>query len=284
MSKSKKSALVGGTVATHGAVAGSVGQSVAVAVGVPIAKFTNADSAAVELRAIGEGFAKSHRATVDAEGPLRIRFADACEALGVPITGEGDAARYDKDSEAGKAVSKFLRDGALDAIRQDRGYDLMVHRVGAEDKYLPVAVWSTLAQRFVPVADAPVANFAITAALALDGDLKKMEGQALAPYGMKAWLRGGLSGPRPDGVTKGMRDSLMNVADQCVSRAWRDTMPGGGSAPRVPRDLEAWLKDTVKVLESRVKSYHKENGDDACATIAEAKAAWERMAREVLKS
>lgn len=278
---SKSNARKGNTVAASGTAAGSVGQAVAVAVGG--GKFATPEAAQTELRGIGQGFAAAAAAQRDAEAPLRIRFADACEALGVPVVGTGDEARYDRDSERGKMVSKFLKEGALQAIRQDKGYDLKVHRVGSEDKYLPVAVWANLHKRFVPAPDAPVANFVITAAFALDANLKLLEGPAVAPYGMKAWLRGGVTGMRPDGIGKGFRDTLMNVADQCVSRAWANTMPGGGTRSK-SKDLEAWLKDTVKVLESRIKSYHKDNGDDSCASVEKAKAAWERMAREVMQS
>ena len=163
---------------------------------------------------------------------FRESFRELCSLAGVPIVKDADGREvFNRDSEVGKALHKVLHDMATDEARKREHYSVKVHKVGQDDKFLPVRIWSSLFSKWLPVnksgqvaekGDELIeANHVFTASFALGVDLKSLAGTAEKPLGAKAWLRGGQNGERPDGIKQGMRDWIKNDVDQALSRGWK---------------------------------------------------------------
>lgn len=216
--------------------------------------------------------------TAKSSDSFREAFAALCLAAGVPTVKVGAVEMFDKDSEIGKALHVVLKARATESAKQRDHYAVEVHRVGDDDKYLPVRIWSTLQRKWVPVEDAPPANHTFTAAFALGVDLKSLPSVAEKPNGVKAWLRGTIAGCRPDGKGQGLRDWINNDVDQALSRGWKMDASGRGSVTQ--KDFADLLNGLHKAGTKKRARYAKDNGDDSvvsedqwaalCAFVVEA--------------
>lgn len=207
---------------------------------------------------------------------LRSEFARLCILAGVPLIKRDNALVYDKESEIGKALHNVLKDKATEAAKTRDHYSVGVHRVGSEDKYLPVSIWSKERKVFEPVKGAGAVNYNFSAAFALSVDLRDVPSVAESPNGVKAWLRGTAVGERPDGKGQGIRDWIKNDIDKALSRCWAadQTVRIGGNK----QDLHDLLKGLYKAgTKKRMK--HEKDGDIVvsddqwkvlCAFVAEA--------------
>lgn len=191
---------------------------------------------------------------------FRADFRALCLAAGVPVVKrDGVTEVFDRESEVGKALDEALRAKATESAKTRAHYSVEVHRVGDDDKYLPVRIWSPLQSKWVPVEGAPAVNHTFTAAFALGVDLKALPSVAEKPNGVKAWMRGTMAGCRPDGKGQGMRDWIKNDVDQALSRGWKTEVNrrsnNGGND----------LADMLKALDNKTNrnkrtKYERDNG------------------------
>lgn len=191
---------------------------------------------------------------------FRADFRALCLAAGVPVVKrDGVTEVFDRESEVGKALDEALRAKATESAKTRAHYSVEVHRVGDDDKYLPVRIWSPLQSKWVPVEGAPTVNHTFTAAFALGVDLKTLPSVAEKPNGVKAWMRGTMAGCRPDGKGQGMRDWIKNDVDQALSRGWKTEVNrrsnNGGND----------LADMLKALDNKTNrnkrtKYERDNG------------------------
>jgi hypothetical protein len=191
---------------------------------------------------------------------FRADFRALCLAAGVPVVKrDGVTEVFDRESEVGKALDEALRAKATESAKTRAHYSVEVHRVGDDDKYLPVRIWSPLQSKWVPVEGAPAVNHTFTAAFALGVDLKTLPSVAEKPNGVKAWMRGTMAGCRPDGKGQGMRDWIKNDVDQALSRGWKTEVNrrsnNGGND----------LADMLKALDNKTNrnkrtKYERDNG------------------------
>ena len=186
-------------------------------------------------------------------------FAALCLAAGVPVIKRDGVERFDRESEVGKALDAALRVKVTESAKGRAHYSVEVHRVGDDDKYLPVRMWSRLAKKWTPVEPALAVNHTFTAAFALGVDLKTLPSVAEKPNGVKAWMRGNAVGERPDGKGQGMRDWIKNDVDQALSRGWKTDASGRASGTK--KDLA----DVLNALDSKTNrnkraNYEKDNG------------------------
>lgn len=189
---------------------------------------------------------------------FREAFADLCIAAGVPTIEKDGAVVFNRESEVGKALDKVLRDKATESAKKRSHYDIAVAKVGDSDRYMPVKIWSSLKRKWEPVAGV-VSNHTFTAAFALGVDLKSLSNVVEAPYGAKAWMRGGASGCRPDGKGQGQRDWIKNDIDQALSRGWRmDQSKRSGGNNKDFADLLAGLEKAGVKKRAR---WEKDNGE-----------------------
>lgn len=191
---------------------------------------------------------------------FRESFRELCMAAGVPIVKDANGREvFNRDSEVGKALHKVLHDMATDDARKREHYSIDVHRVGQDDKYLPVRVWSALQSKWIPAEGNLEANHTFTASFALGIDLKSLAGVAEKPLGAKAWLRGGVNGERPDGKAQGMRDWIKNDIDQALSRGWKSeaVKRAGGNK----QDFADLLNGLHKAGTKKRARWEKDHGD-----------------------
>jgi hypothetical protein len=186
-------------------------------------------------------------------------FATLCLAAGVPVIKRDGVERFDRESEVGKALDAALRVKVTESAKGRAHYSVEVHRMGDDDKYLPVRMWSRLAKKWTPVEPALAVNHTFTAAFALGVDLKTLPSVAEKPNGVKAWMRGNAVGERPDGKGQGLRDWIKNDVDQALSRGWKTDASGRASGTK--KDLA----DVLNALDSKTNrnkraNYEKDNG------------------------
>jgi len=202
-------------------------------------------------------------------------FAALCIAAGVPVIKRDGVERFDRESEIGKALDEVLRPKITESAKGRAHYSVDVHRVGDDDKYLPVRMWSRLTKKWSPIdvqgnvvnpADVndhgiPLRkpNHTFTAAFALGVDLKTLPSVAESPNGVKAWMRANAVKERPDGKGQGIRDWIKNDVDQALSRGWKTDASGRASGTK--KDLA----DVLNQLDSKTNrnkrtNYEKDNG------------------------
>lgn len=211
---------------------------------------------------------------------FRADFRDLCFLTNVPTVKRDGLEVFDRESEVGKKLTESLRAKVTEQVKARDHYSIPVYRVGAEDKYLPVRVWSSLRSRWCPVdVDGNVVdpatvspdmktashgvtlrepNHTFTAAFALGADLKDYPSVAESPSGVKAWLRGTASGERPDGKSTGMRDWVKNEIDQSISRGWKT--PAVARVGGAKQDLHDLLKGLYKAGK-RKRDKHEKDGE-----------------------
>ncbi len=199
--------------------------------------------------------------SVDTES-FRAEFRALCLAAGVPVVKrDGVTEVFDRESEVGKALDAALRAKATESAKTRAHYAVEVHRVGDDDKYLPVRIWSALQSKWIPVDNAPAVNHTFTAAFALGVDLKALPSVAESPNGVKAWMRGTMAGCRPDGKGQGMRDWIKNDVDQALSRGWKTEVNRRAAGNR--QDLADLLNGLYKAGTKKRAAFAKDNGEDS---------------------
>lgn len=218
-----------------------------------------AKAEAVAVKAIDVQISTS----VDTES-FQSDFAALCLAAGVPVIKRDGVERFDRESEVGKALHAVLKAKATDSAKTRAHYSVEVHKVGDDDKYLPVRVWSRLAKKWTPVDPALSVNHTFTAAFALGVDLKSLASVAEKPNGVKAWMRGTAVGERPDAKGQGMRDWINNDVDQALSRGWK--ADASGRAGGAKQDFADLLNGLHKAGTKKRARYAKDNGDDSVVT------------------
>jgi hypothetical protein len=214
-------------------------------------------------------------AAADAFVADRVSWEPVAEAFGTAIgsadiptisDAEGVAIGADWESEGGKAVVAYISPKILTALAKNKYYDLSVHRVGSGDEYLPVD-------------DAHPANFTITGSFAVTTDLNDLASVKDRPLGMKAWLRGGANGMRPDGSASGLRDLINNNKDQVVKRLKKKENERRQSPSK--KDFVDKLLLVYKSLAKSRDAYEKKGG--VCVTDAEFKTLCMELADKALK-
>lgn len=195
--------------------------------------------------------------------PVSVAFSSAVQAADLPVTADGSV---DWESEGGKAVIAYISPKILTALAADPYYDLMVHRVGSGDEYLPVDANHD-------------ANYLITGAFAVSANLNDLPSVKDSPRGLKAWLRGGANGMRPDGEPIGLRDLINNNKDQVVRRLKKKENEKRQAASK--KDFVDKLLEVYKSLAKSRDKYEKEGG--VCVTDAEFKTLCMELADKALK-
>lgn len=195
--------------------------------------------------------------------PVSIQFAEACSVADLPVDADG-AVTW--DSEAAKAVLAYIGPKVLTALAADSYYDIPVHRVGADDEYLPVD------------ADHP-ANYTIQGSFAVSANLNDLASVKDKPRGLKAWLRGGANGLRPDGAPKGLRDLINNNKDQVISRLKKREDARRASSSK--KDFTDKLLEVYKSLAKSRERFEKDGG--VCVSDSELKALCMELADKALK-
>ena len=186
--------------------------------------------------------------------PILAEFKSTVAELGI----------VDRKSEGGKAVDAIMAPAVLAALVKGSAYDVEVHRVGAEDEYLPVDATHP-------------ANFTIKGAYAISADLTELPSVKDRPRGMKAWLRGNAeNGLRPDGET-GLRDLINNGKDQVLTRFWKKKRKGGGGVD----PLDTKLLGLYAYLKGARDRWEADGGE--CVTDAELRGHSDRFADLILK-
>lgn len=216
-----------------------------------------AKAEAVAVKAIDVQISTS----VDTES-FQSDFAALCLAARVPVIKRDGVEVFDRESEVGKALHAVLKAKATESAKTRAHYSVEVHKVGDDDKYLPVRMWSRLTKKWTPVEPALSVNHTFTAAFALGVDLKSLASVAEKPNGVKAWMRGTAVGERPDGKGQGMRDWINNDVDKALSRGWMADASGRAGGDK--KDLA----DVLNQLDSKTNrnkrtKYAKDNGDDS---------------------
>lgn len=216
-----------------------------------------AKAEAVAVKAIDVQISTS----VDTES-FQSDFAALCLAAGVPVIKRDGVEVFDRESEVGKALHAVLKAKATDSAKTREHYSVEVHKVGDDDKYLPVRMWSRLTKKWTPVEPALPVNHTFTAAFALGVDLKTLASVVEKPNGVKAWLRANVVGERPDGKGQGMRDWINNDVDKALSRGWM--ADASGRAGGTQKDFA----DVLNQLDSKTNrnkrtKYAKDNGADS---------------------
>lgn len=209
---------------------------------------------------------------------FRAEFADLCIAAGVPTIKVGTAVQFDRKSEVGQALDKVLRERITEKARKSSHYNIKVHQVGNSDRYQPVAIWSDVRRCYEPVNKAGniaekgdelrESNHVFTAAFALGVDLKTLPNVVEAPEGVKAWMRGGAAGCRPDGRGQGMRDWIKNDVDQALSRGWRMDQSGkrkGGNRG----EFDEALANLYKGTHHKRNRWERDNQDEEVVSDAQ---------------
>lgn len=204
--------------------------------------------------------------TAESSDNFRAAFADLCIEAGVPVIKRDGVEVFDRESEIGKALHEVLKAKATESARTRAHYSIEVHRVGDQDKYLPVRIWSSLQRKWVAVDGAPATNHTFTAAFALGADLKSLPSVVESPNGAKAWLRGTVAGCRPDGKGQGLRDWIKNDVDQALSRGWR--IEASGRAGGSQKDFADLLNGLHKAGIKKRARFAKDN--DAESVVSEA--------------
>ena len=196
------------------------------------------------LKALAASVVDSIHTEEKATGTQQAEFAALCLEVGVPTIEKDGAVLFDKESEKGKAVAELFRDLCTDRCRESSHYDIPVHRVSQDaDEYRPVQMWSSRQRKFVPIPDAPAANFTFSAKLALGAKLAELPNTVESPFGQRAWLRVPRGGVRPDGYSIGLRDRVKNTPDKAVSRMFAtDQNRAVGAKATLPDRLDGVYK------------------------------------------
>ena len=215
-----------------------------------------AKAEAVAVKAIDVQISTS----VDTES-FQSDFAALCLAAGVPVIKRDGVERFDRESEVGKALHAVLKTMATDSAKTRAHYSVEVHKVGDDDKYLPVRMWSRLTKKWTAVEPALPVNHTFTAAFALGVDLKTLAPVVEKPNGVKAWLRANVVGERPDGKGQGMRDWINNDVDQALSRGWK--ADASGRAGGAKQDFADLLNGLHKAGTKKRARFAKDNSDDS---------------------
>ena len=215
-----------------------------------------AKAEAVAVKAIDVQISTS----VDTES-FQSDFAALCLAAGVPVIKRDGVERFDRESEVGKALHAVLKAKATESAKTRAHYSVEVHKVGDDDKYLPVRMWSRLTKKWTPVEPALPVNHTFTAAFALGVDLKALASVAEKPNGVKAWMRGTAVGERPDGKGQGMRDWINNDVDQALSRGWK--ADASGRAGGAKQDFADLLNGLHKAGTKKRARFAKDNSDES---------------------
>lgn len=200
--------------------------------------------------------------------PVAFAFGEAVEEADIPTikNGEGVIVGADWESEGGKAVIAYISPKILTALSKNKYYDVAVHRVGSGDEYLPVD-------------EAHPANYTITGAYAVTADLNDLASVKERQNGMKAWLRGGLNGERPDGDAQGLRDKINNNKDQVMRRLKKKENERRQDPTK--KDFVDKLLLVYKSLSKSRDKYEEKGG--VCLTDAEFKTLCMEFADKALK-
>lgn len=222
-------------------------------------------SAAVQSQLDAVAAAAARAFVADRRGwePVSLAFSAAVLAADLPVTADGST---DWESEGGKAIITHITPKILAALASDTFYDVPVHRVGSGDEYLPVDANHE-------------ANYKITGSFAVTVNLNDLASVKDRPFGMKAWLRGGANGMRPDGSASGLRDLINNNKDQVVRRLKKKENEKRQAASK--KDFVDKLLDVYKSLAKSRDKYEKEGG--VCVTDAEFKTLCLELADKALK-
>ena len=248
-----------------------------------VAKSVNpvlAESILAKCEAVAESAIDAEIGIAGITESFQAQFRELCLEARVPVINKDGAEVFDRESEVGKALDKVLKGKATESLKRRSNYNVEVFRVGDDDKFLPVQVWSELLKKWLPLNksgdvakdgdDLMEGNHTFTAAFALGVDLKALPGIAEKPLGAKAWLRGNAVGKRPDGKGKGMRDALNNVIDQALSRGWRMDVSGRAGGSR--GDFADAVGNLYKVTNKKRNRWERDNQDETVVTDQEWKA------------
>lgn len=220
-------------------------------------------SVKAQLDAVAAAAARAFVADRRGWEPVAASFSAAVAVADLPVTADGST---DWESEGGKAIIAHITPKILAALAADTFYDLAVHRVGSSDEYLPV--------------DADhEANYKITGSFAVTANLNDLPSVKDSPRGLKAWLRGGANGMRPDGEPIGLRDLINNNKDQVVRRLKKKENEKRQAASK--KDFVDKLLEVYKSLKGSRDKYEKDGGD--CVTDAEFKTLCLELADKALK-
>jgi hypothetical protein len=233
-----------------------------------MSKFNLSAAVQAQLDAVASAAADAFVADKVSWEPVAFAFGQAVEEADIPTikNGEGVIVGADWESEGGKAVVAYISPKILTALSKNKYYDVAVHRVGSGDEYLPID-------------EAHPANYTITGAFAVTANLNDLASVKERPNGMKAWLRGGVIGERPDGDAKGLRDKINNNKDQVVRRL-RNKENERRQAP-TKKDFVDKLLDLYKGLKGARDKY--EEAGNVCANDAEFKTLCMELADKALK-
>jgi hypothetical protein len=233
-----------------------------------MANFVISASVQAQLDAVAVAAANAFVADRVSWEPVAEAFGTAVGSADIPTISDanGVAIGADWESEGGKAVIAYISPKILAALAADPYYDLPVHRVGSGDEYLPVDANHD-------------ANYLITGSFAVTADLNDLASVKDRPFGMKAWLRGGANGMRPDGSASGLRDLINNNKDQVVRRLKKKENEKRQAASK--KDLVDKLLEVYKFLKGSRDKYEKEG--KVCVTDAELKTYCGELADKVLK-
>jgi len=200
--------------------------------------------------------------------PVAAAFGWAVEDADIPtITDpDGKVIGADWESVQAKAVIAYISPKILAALASNSYYDVAAHRVGSGDEYLPV--------------DADhEANYTITGAFAVSANLNDLPSVKDSPRGLKAWLRGGANGERPDGEAQGLRDLINNNKDQVVRRLKKKE-----NEKRSASSKKDFVDKLLLVYKSLAKSRDKfESNGGECVSDSELKALCNELADKALK-
>jgi hypothetical protein len=233
-----------------------------------MSKFNLSAAVQAQLDAVASAAADAFVADKVSWEPVAVLFGEAVEEADIPTIkdAEGKVVGADWESEGGKVVVAYISPKILTALSKNKYYDVAVHRVGSGDEYLPVD-------------EAHPANYTITGAYAVTADLNDLASVKERPNGMKAWLRGGVIGERPDGAAQGLRDMINNNKDQ-VMRRLKKKENERRQAP-TKKDFVDKLLGLYKVLKGSRDRYETDGSE--VLSDAEFKAECDRFADKVLK-
>ena len=233
-----------------------------------MSKFNLSAAVQAQLDAVASAAADAFVADRVSWEPVAFAFGQAVEEADIPTIkdAEGKVVGADWESEGGKAVVAYISPKILTALSKNKYYDVEVHRVGSGDEYLPVD-------------EAHPANYTITGAYAVTADLNDLASVKERPNGMKAWLRGGVIGERPDGDAQGLRDKINNNKDQVMRRLKKKENERRQSPTK--KDFVDKLLGLYKSLKGSRDRYETDGND--VLLDAEFKAECDRFADKVLK-
>lgn len=222
-----------------------------------------------EVVAVAEAALEAQAQITGASESFRERFRALCVRASIPVIKVNGVERFDKDSEKGKALHQLLSIEATKIAAKLTRFSLEVYKVGDEDKFLPVRIWSDLESKWKPLNTAgEIAqdgdelrkpNHVFTAAFALSADLKSLAGYVEKPLGAKAWLRGDGRKLRPDGKM-GQRDWIKNDVHQALSRGWKMDVATGRAGGNLG-EFDDLLANLEKAGAKKRARFEKDNDE-----------------------